>query len=410
MTNHLGNVMATVSDRVVSYNDDDPLDPQYRAYIRSSQDYYPFGLRMQDRQFEWQFDNYRFGFNGKEGDKDDEWGAQTHYDYGFRIYNPSIARFLSVDPLAPDYPWYTPYQFAGNMPIWAIDVDGLEPEITSGKKNEKTIDGGNPLGELDLTVKAKRVRKGEIGIDEPFERECTNCPTVVADDMKLQNSGVGVVTANFEWNEAEGSVGEAEGFEAVVPLVGSGRSAINAFQNDRYISGIFYSVMTVGDFFFVKSLGQGSVRLAYALRYEGGWRTGVSKLYNIGYDHKWGNVVGHWEDLGLLNTPLNIAGLNGVKHHSLMARHIADANPLLAKVLGNQTWNIKSFSIQGNKTVRYSHIWAAHSTGTNPAMKHFLTLRYQVFATPNWYKGVLLSGTTRYNERRFLNFSNAYNF
>ncbi|MEL7222030.1 MAG: hypothetical protein AAGJ93_11975, partial [Bacteroidota bacterium] len=92
LTNHLGNVMATVSDRVVSFNNNDPQDPQYRAYIRSSQDYYPFGLRMQDRQFEWQFDNYRFGFNGKERDKDEEWGAQTHYDYGFRIYNPSIAR------------------------------------------------------------------------------------------------------------------------------------------------------------------------------------------------------------------------------------------------------------------------------------------------------------------------------
>jgi SLT domain-containing protein len=25
-----------------------------------------------------------------------------------------------------EYPWYTPYQFAGNMPIWAIDLDGKE--------------------------------------------------------------------------------------------------------------------------------------------------------------------------------------------------------------------------------------------------------------------------------------------
>jgi len=42
------------------------------------------------------------------------------------LYNPSIGKFLSVDPLSPDYPWYTPYQFAGNMPISAIDLDGLE--------------------------------------------------------------------------------------------------------------------------------------------------------------------------------------------------------------------------------------------------------------------------------------------
>ena len=48
------------------------------------------------------------------------------YDYGFRIYNPRIARFLSVDPLTSSYPWYTPYQFAGNSPILNLDLDGLE--------------------------------------------------------------------------------------------------------------------------------------------------------------------------------------------------------------------------------------------------------------------------------------------
>ena len=76
--------------------------------------------------------SYRFGFNGKEKDNDGEWGNSTHYDYGFRIYDPSIARFLSVDPLTKSYPWYTPYQFAGNMPTQAIDLDGLEPVVEKG--------------------------------------------------------------------------------------------------------------------------------------------------------------------------------------------------------------------------------------------------------------------------------------
>ncbi|EAY24004.1 RHS repeat-associated core domain-containing protein [Microscilla marina] len=69
------------------------------------------------------FGNYRYGFNGKENDQ--EWGKLIQ-DYGFRLYNPAIAKFLSVDPLSPSYPWYTPYQFAGNKPIEAIDLDGLE--------------------------------------------------------------------------------------------------------------------------------------------------------------------------------------------------------------------------------------------------------------------------------------------
>jgi len=38
--------------------------------------------------------------------------------------------FLSVDPLTSSYPELTPYQFASNQPIWAIDLDGLERTVT----------------------------------------------------------------------------------------------------------------------------------------------------------------------------------------------------------------------------------------------------------------------------------------
>ena len=46
------------------------------------------------------------------------------------MYNPSFARFFSVDPLYRYYPWYSPYQFAGNHPIYSGDLDGLEPDKT----------------------------------------------------------------------------------------------------------------------------------------------------------------------------------------------------------------------------------------------------------------------------------------
>lgn len=77
--------------------------------------------------------NYRYGFNGKEHDTD-PYGQGNVYDYGFRIFNPRLGKFLSVDPLFKSYPWFTPYQFAGNTPIWAVDLDGLE--------DKKTNDGG----------------------------------------------------------------------------------------------------------------------------------------------------------------------------------------------------------------------------------------------------------------------------
>jgi hypothetical protein len=53
-------------------------------------------------------------------------GAGNQQDYGMRIYDPRLGRFLSVDPLTNAYPYYTPYQYAGNKPVWCIDIDGLE--------------------------------------------------------------------------------------------------------------------------------------------------------------------------------------------------------------------------------------------------------------------------------------------
>lgn len=78
------------------------------------------------RQYTVSGNDYRYGFNGKEGD-DEVKGDDNQQDYGMRIYDPRIGRFLSVDPIARDYPMLSSYQFAGNGPIKNIDLDGLEP-------------------------------------------------------------------------------------------------------------------------------------------------------------------------------------------------------------------------------------------------------------------------------------------
>ncbi|MCQ2209924.1 MAG: hypothetical protein MJZ34_06495 [Paludibacteraceae bacterium] len=116
LTNHLGNVLA-----VITLDANNVTQPA----IESLTDYYPFGMEEPGRSYS--AEDYRYGFNGKEKDFDGLGGGGSTYDYGFRIYNPNIARFLSVDPLTSKYPWYTPYQFAGNMPIYSVDIDGLEP-------------------------------------------------------------------------------------------------------------------------------------------------------------------------------------------------------------------------------------------------------------------------------------------
>jgi len=51
-------------------------------------------------------------------------GAQQ--DYGMRVYDGRLGRFLSVDPITQKYPELTPYQFASNRPIEGVDIDGME--------------------------------------------------------------------------------------------------------------------------------------------------------------------------------------------------------------------------------------------------------------------------------------------
>jgi len=68
---------------------------------------------------------YRYGFNGKENDSEVK-GEGNQQDYGMRIYDPRLGRFLSMDPISEEYPELAPYQFASNRPIDGIDIDGME--------------------------------------------------------------------------------------------------------------------------------------------------------------------------------------------------------------------------------------------------------------------------------------------
>ncbi|MDO9184688.1 MAG: RHS repeat-associated core domain-containing protein [Bacteroidia bacterium] len=81
---------------------------------------------------------YRYGFNGKENDNEVK-GNGNQQDYRMRIYDPRLGKFLSVDPLTSKYPMLTPYQFASNTPIVAIDLDGMEAFIVHGTKQTSSF-------------------------------------------------------------------------------------------------------------------------------------------------------------------------------------------------------------------------------------------------------------------------------
>jgi RHS repeat-associated protein len=118
------------------------------ADVISAQDYYPFGMIMPGRTIV-NGSGYRYGFNGKENDNEVK-GTGNQQDYGMRIYDPRLAKFLSVDPLTNKFAWFSPYQFAGNTPLRAIDKDGEEPKDYSWNWESK---GSTFIGKWGQDVK-----------------------------------------------------------------------------------------------------------------------------------------------------------------------------------------------------------------------------------------------------------------
>ncbi len=106
---------------------------------------------------------YRYGFNSKEMDNETYGGQGNEYDYGFRIYNPRVGRFLSVDPLENKYPWYTPYQFAGNKPIFAKDMDGGEDTpFDFSEADRKIRDESARLSKIDPALAKQYQLRGNL--------------------------------------------------------------------------------------------------------------------------------------------------------------------------------------------------------------------------------------------------------
>jgi hypothetical protein len=80
------------------------------------------------------------------------------------MYDPRIGRLLSVDPLTKDYPWYTPYQFAGNTPIQAIDLLGEQPAYVTRKYLSSPNYGGIDPSHPEFNAELKKVQENTVNV------------------------------------------------------------------------------------------------------------------------------------------------------------------------------------------------------------------------------------------------------
>ncbi len=92
----LGNVRVVINDRKTPVNTG-TVTISYKPQVVSVSDYYSFGSEIRERSYEYS-NEYRYSFNGKE--KDNEvYGKGNFQDYGARMYDTRLARFISADPL-----------------------------------------------------------------------------------------------------------------------------------------------------------------------------------------------------------------------------------------------------------------------------------------------------------------------
>jgi RHS repeat-associated protein len=69
------------------------------------------------------FQNFRYSFNGKEKDNEIS-GEGNNLDFGARIYDNRLGRFLTIDSYFGKYPYNSTYSYGANSPIRVVDIGG----------------------------------------------------------------------------------------------------------------------------------------------------------------------------------------------------------------------------------------------------------------------------------------------
>jgi RHS repeat-associated protein len=109
------------------------------------------------------FFGYSYGFNGKEKLDELHDNSADSYDFGARILDVRLGRWLSVDKLELKYPAWSPYNFVKNMPIIAIDPDGNDIHIKIGPPAIHPVTG------VSIDPKAEYTRMVNEALGNKFE-------------------------------------------------------------------------------------------------------------------------------------------------------------------------------------------------------------------------------------------------
>ncbi len=235
LSNHLGNVMQTVTDRKLPVLSSNLAEIKYyTAEVVSYSDYYPFGQVMPNRHGD---DNqYRYGFGGHE--KVDEYsGEGNQVDMGDRWLDVRLGRTSKPDIKASKYPDLSPYSYASNNPLIFVDPDGMDIKLAPGLTQAQKLEIVGTLQQLtnDKLV-YKTLKDGSVQIKiASLAKSGTETKNAGTTLLRELNSSEKIVTIDYKNSQGSFSTNDgnkARALDYTNASNGLGSDAIVSFDPD----------------------------------------------------------------------------------------------------------------------------------------------------------------------------------
>lgn len=258
---HLKNVRLTYSD----LDGNGSINPSIE--ILQERNFYPFGLEHR---------GYNNNIVGVESDYKTFQGQEISKELGlnwlsfkYRNYDPSLARFHNIDPLAQEYAYQSPYNFSENRVIDGVELEGAERLSvhtpgwafgTSTVRNEHPTDaqinvatagvvarhpiassnvGATEFGGTNITSISGRIARhaaanGNMSVDEGSERNALRHATWIATIAANYGEGVAQRIGNGHEGIPMGAQGNAHvDFDQPAPDNLGGVDSVVDFLNNE---------------------------------------------------------------------------------------------------------------------------------------------------------------------------------
>jgi RHS repeat-associated protein len=261
-------------------------------------------------------------------------GDAEIYDFGARFYDPKMGRFLQPDPIVADVlgpQGFNPYAYVRNSPTNLVDPLGLQAEAAA------TIWPGpcDGLSCVDVPIGGDVYRWyrdsiGDAGLTNVvaapfFEGIPGFLPGGIASGTLELGPLIPADIAQRAASQSGGAIG-APGFaESLIPVWGSGRAAINDFQEGSYGWAAFNAAVAVSDVFLVGAAAKGIAKGAFKVgshtwRATRSWYGQTRGLAAGTPVHHWlveqGSAIGKQVPDAIKNQPWNLMPMRSQAFHN----------------------------------------------------------------------------------------------